>query len=118
MRMIVLKELAAVAGGGDGCTLVPDAPFGFNFRDACDMHDNNYSSGSPYSRAEADAIFKADMHNICETNYNDSFACNVMAEVYGAGVSIFGGSFYQGGGSSGNAGGRSSDFDQVMNELY
>lgn len=118
MRMIVLKELAVVAGGGDGCTLVPDAPFGFNVRGACDTHDKNYSPGSPFSRAEADAIFKADIHNICVTDYNDSFACHAVAEVYGLGVELFGGFFYQGGGGGGHGGGRSNDFDQIMNELY
>jgi hypothetical protein len=119
MRMIVLKELAVVAGGGDGCTLVPDAPFGYNYRSACDRHDDNYSAGSLVSRAEADAMFKADMHNICATNYNDSFGCNAVAEVYGLGVELFGGFFYQGGGGGGgHGGGRSNDFDQVMNELY
>lgn len=117
MRMIVLKELAVVAGGGDGCTLVPDAPFGFDYRSACDRHDDNYSAGSLVSRAEADAMFKADMHNICATNYNDSFGCNAVAEVYGLGVELFGGFFYEGnGGGGGGGGGRRSN--EVMNELY
>lgn len=83
--------------GPNGCTAVPNAPFGFNFKPACDRHDINYSAGTNLTKAQADNTFKNDMLNICKTEYDNSLLCIAAANVYYAGVVTFGGLFYEGG---------------------
>ena len=110
MRVISVCEVENVTGGAtvNGCTGVPDRPFGFNFKPACDDHDRNYSTDSTISKVKADQQFKADMLNICETKYDNSSLCRATAQVYYLGVSMMGSFFYQGSGgfsSSGSDGG-------------
>ena len=95
MRVISICDLQSVSGGAtvNGCTGVPDKPFGFNFKPACDNHDINYSIDSQLSKAQADQVFKNDMLNICKTQYDNSLLCRAAAQIYYAGVTIFGGHF-------------------------
>ncbi|WP_415661393.1 phospholipase A2 [Roseateles sp.] len=99
-----------VAGGNEGdpictepepeprdyCTGVPDSPLGYDFASACMAHDENYSRDTTMTREEADLQFRADLHAICEANYNDSAVCHALAEIYYMGVSLFGWLFYEG----------------------
>lgn len=117
MRLITNPEIFMVAGGeslvsraedGDamygsidlsqvnGCTGVPDSPFGFEYAPSCNNHDMNYSDTTTMSRAEADAQFRTDMLNTCDTKYDGSLLCKVTANVYYVGVRILGGFFYEG----------------------
>jgi len=98
MRVISDIECKYVAGAFEpnGCTAVPNALFGYNFKPACDTHDINYSSDTIYSKAQADQVFLNDMLNICRDQYNDAFLCQITAEIYYIGVTLFGGSYYDG----------------------
>ena len=100
MRVLSAVETACVAGSGIACgpdgSWIPDSPFGYNFTTACQSHDIRYSDGSGWTRQAADAQFLSDLHDICTSQYDDAFLCNVAAELYGAAVSIFGGNYYQG----------------------
>jgi hypothetical protein len=88
-------------GGGwaipNGCTGVPNEPFGYNFKPACDNHDINYSSGTNHTKSQADSIFLNDMLTICKTEYNNDLLCRASSYTYYTGVTIFGGFFYEGG---------------------
>lgn len=112
MYVIANEKLFAVAGGGEQCTGVPDAPFGFNFSIPCANHDKNYTPGTTMSKSDADSQFRQDMKDVCATDYNNSLLCNITAEVYYIGVSIFGGFFYGGGGTK-----EAQQFDQSMQKL-
>ncbi len=84
------------AASADFCTMVPDAPFGFDFSGICAIHDNNYGASSTVSRAEADRIFYEGLQNTCDTQYGGSWLCHLAAKIYFIGVRLFGGSFYEG----------------------
>ena len=95
-----------IGGGGgvgerwaisDGCTGVPNEPFGYNFKPACDNHDFNYSNGTNYTKSQADSIFLKDMLTICKTEYNNDLLCRASSYTYYTGVTILGGFFYEGG---------------------
>ena len=92
------NPIISVAPPGNHCTLVPDSPAGFNFRDACWRHDINMGPGSPMSFTQANDAFRKDLHGICSANYGDAWLCHLMAEVYFVGVSVFGRPFYEGNG--------------------
>ena len=78
----------------DYCTMVPDAPFGFDFSQPCMGHDQNYSADSTVSRATADQIFRDAMYQSCDANYGGSLLCYATATVYYLGVRSFGWLFY------------------------
>jgi len=103
MRLISQEEMWFVAGGAEGdpictepepeppedyCTLVPDIPLGYDFGSACRTHDENSSKDSTMTRADADQIFREDMHKICSENYNDSAVCHALADIYYMGVKL------------------------------
>lgn len=114
MRIISVCEFQDISGGAtvNGCTGVPNKPFGYNFKPDCDNHDVNYSSGTNYTKSQADSIFLNDMLTICKKEYNNDLLCRASAYTYYAGVQTFGGSFYEGGNgfSSSNSGGGGSSF--------
>ena len=91
MRVISVCEVENVTDGAtvNGCTGVPNQPFGFNFKPACDRHDVNYSTETQMSKVQADQTFRNDMLNICKTKYDNSLLCRATAEVYYVGVSLF-----------------------------
>jgi len=58
--------------GSDGFSRhVPDRPFGFNFKPACDAHDKKYSSPS-WTKVKADQEFLKDMVSLCEMRFHNS----------------------------------------------
>jgi len=91
-------------GSDDISRLIPDSPFGFNFKPACDAHDKRYSRLS-WTKERADLAFLGDMLAVCNTriqnsqkNYFDYVAtggCVQLAIMYYAGVSLFAGDAYE-----------------------
>jgi hypothetical protein len=77
----------------DGCSHVPDDPFGFTFLPACQRHDfgyRNYKRQSRFTephRKEIDDNFRSDMYSICAGNVG----CQRTADVYYWGVRKLGG---------------------------
>jgi hypothetical protein len=82
----------------DGCTLVPEAPSGVSFHDACVAHDLCYFLQQ--GRSACDSALYTDMKQAC----NEALAhgasakvyasCRTWAAVYYTGVRLFGGYFY------------------------
>ncbi|WP_137816874.1 phospholipase [Gandjariella thermophila] len=77
----------------DGCSHVPDSPFGFHFRHACERHDfgyRNYRRQRRFTepnRREIDDNFRSDMYSVCGTNWT----CRRTADLYYVGVRELGG---------------------------
>ncbi|MGH9214201.1 MAG: phospholipase A2 [Acidimicrobiales bacterium] len=102
----------------DICTLVPDAPAGYDFSPACSYHDWCYSEDNlSYTREQCDMIFHNDMVGLCNYNYGASGSCLEAADTYYWGVRTFGWAFYEGWeGEGGGAGGQ--DCDPVHDSYY
>jgi hypothetical protein len=72
--------------------MIPDNPFGFQFGDACKIHDDNYGRGSGISRDAADNQFKQNLLSAAGNNVVGI----ILANAYYAAVSTFGAFFYEG----------------------
>ncbi len=83
---------------GEPCTGVPDAiPGVFDFIAACIRHDACYAAAG--DRLACDTAFRQAMIAACLTQRPDVYdarrhTCLVFAELYFAGVRLFGGFFY------------------------
>ena len=83
----------------DGCTLVPEAPSGVSFHNACVGHDLCYFTREQ-SRSACDAAFYGAMKQACSaalaagSGWSVYYSCRAWATVYYAGVRAFGGYFY------------------------
>jgi hypothetical protein len=77
----------------DGCSHVPNSPFGFHFRHACERHDfgyRNYKRQARFTephRKQVDDNFRSDMYSVCGTNWE----CRRTADLYYLGVRKLGG---------------------------
>jgi hypothetical protein len=88
----------------DGCSNVPDRPYGYNFKNACARHDfgyRNYGRGLRLDRSEArrywiDATFYWDMARECQTHRWMYRHCMGVATAYYQGVRRLGGSSFFG----------------------
>ena len=82
---------------GEPCTGVPNSiPGVFDFTSACQAHDVCYGQG--VDRQACDVQFRADMTEACVTEHPDAvdparYACLTFANLYFAGVRLFGGFF-------------------------
>ncbi|KJZ71375.1 hypothetical protein HIM_09258 [Hirsutella minnesotensis 3608] len=80
----------------DGCTRVPDNPFGFPFLQACHRHDFGYQNFriqhrfTKANKLKIDLKFKEDLYHQCGSVFAKT-ACEKLADVYYAGVRAFGG---------------------------
>ena len=80
---------------GGACTGVPDAlPAIFDFTSACAAHDLCYAGGEQ-TRDECDAQFLQDMGALCVTQHPAvldplRYVCLTFAQLYYAGVRLFG----------------------------
>lgn len=81
---------------GSGFTSgVPDDPLGYDFSDACKLHDMLYSVlTGPHGKAISDAMFLRMMLDWCEQNAPGDQSCRNMAYAYAAGGALFGGPAY------------------------
>ena len=81
---------------GSGFTSgVPDEPMGYDFSDACKLHDMLYSVlTGPHGKAISDAMFLSAMLDWCDKNAPGDQSCRNMAYAYAAGVALFGGPAY------------------------
>ncbi|EJP64764.1 phospholipase A2 [Beauveria bassiana ARSEF 2860] len=80
----------------DGCTHASNNPFGFPFEPACQRHDFGYRNYQAQTRFESDSRYRIDLNF-----YNDMIfqctdvsalrSCHGLADVYYAGVRMFGG---------------------------
>ena len=83
---------------GGTCTGVPDSiPGIFDFTGACASHDACYAAGEQ-TRAGCDEAFRQDMVAECLAQHPSAFdarryACLTFAQLYFAGVRLFGGFF-------------------------
>ena len=83
---------------GPPCTGVPNSiPGIFDFSQACQAHDLCYAQG--VDRATCDVQFREDMSELCEVQHPDPldarrYACLAFADLYFAGVRLFGGFFF------------------------
>lgn len=97
MRELQLVELCFVSGGGITCgpqdswasNFVPDSPFGFDFGEACRVHDTDFAQGI-LSMSDANSQFLDRMLTVA----NGNPVGVVVAYVYYGFVSVFGGFFY------------------------
>jgi hypothetical protein len=77
----------------DGCSHVPNSPFGFHFLSACERHDfgyRNYKRQARFTEAnrkEIDDAFRSDMYSVCGTDWG----CRRTADLYYFGVRTLGG---------------------------
>ncbi|PHH89217.1 hypothetical protein CDD83_6470 [Cordyceps sp. RAO-2017] len=77
----------------NGCTAVPDKPFGNNFRPTCVRHDFCYTNLKKngvffnHVRKRVDDVFESDLNKQCN---GLGFFCNRAKNVYYAGVRAFG----------------------------
>ncbi|KAA2258622.1 phospholipase [Solihabitans fulvus] len=95
---ISIRDQAPYAGqldwSSDGCSHVPNSPFGFRFLPACERHDfgyRNYKRQGRFTepnRKLIDDNFRADMYHVCGGNW----ACRRTADIYYFGVRELGGS--------------------------
>jgi hypothetical protein len=89
----------------DGCTLVPEAPSGVSFHNACVGHDYCYFAHAQ-SRAGCDATFYGTLKQACSaalatgSGWSVYYSCRAWAALYYAGVRAFGGYFYNSTGST------------------
>jgi hypothetical protein len=98
MRVLNANDFVSVGGGlPNGCTGVPNRPFGYDFKEICDRHDVNYEPGTNFTRGEADSRFLRDLLARCDDTYQNSALCIATAYVYYLGVRVAGGFFYEGG---------------------
>ena len=84
----------------DSCNFVPDS-FGLaDFTDACDIHDECYSSAQ--DRLACDVALLRGLLAACQDAYpagsSSRLTCYTVAGIYFVGVRLFGGFFYTGGG--------------------
>lgn len=81
---------------GSGFTSgVPDEPLGYDFSDACKLHDMLYSVlTGRHGKAISDAMFLNMMLDWCDKNAPGDPSCRNMAYAYAAGVALFGGPAY------------------------
>jgi len=85
-----------VCGSGEiGDFLVPDEPFGFDFREACQRHDDCYGTcGS--SRRDCDRQFLSDARNRCAQYRGlQREACRATAQIYYIAIRTFGAGPYR-----------------------
>ncbi len=93
-----VSSLPLVDEGGY-CTGVPDSiPGIFDFTAACAAHDACYGSGQQ-TRAQCDDRFRQDMNAACVTQHPSAldpgrYACLFFAQLYYAGVVLFGQFFF------------------------
>ena len=94
-----VATLVSFPDEGSTCTGVPDAiPGIFDFTDACAAHDACYASGEQ-TQAECDNQFRQDMTATCVAQHPSAldpgrYACLFFAQVYYAGVVLFGQFFF------------------------
>lgn len=90
--------LPHVLNDGEPCTGVPNSTPGvFDFTSACEAHDQCYAGG--VDRLACDVEFRADLIESCVVQHPDAFnparyVCVGLAELYFAGVRLFGGFFF------------------------
>lgn len=91
----LVSSLALLFDDGGACTGVPDTiPGIFDFTDACTAHDACYAAGEQ-TRAACDAELLEDMNATCLVQHPSAlapgrFACLFFAQLYHAGVRLFG----------------------------
>jgi hypothetical protein len=94
-------EQQAAEDPTDSCNFVPDSFRTADFTEACQAHDDCYSSST--SRLECDQMFLEDLLNTCAAAPGlqpaQRLTCYAIAGIYFIGVRLFGASFYTGGGS-------------------
>jgi hypothetical protein len=117
MRNLTVDEYVAVFGGACGPvgfldSLIPDRVAGVDFTAACQRHDRFYDSPGGLSRSEIDKMFLNDMLNAAGGNV----AAQAAAYGYYSAVSLFGGLYFNGGGSSGSFNGSHSDVYLFMEQ--
>jgi hypothetical protein len=88
---------------GDSCTAVPDNFGSANFTTACGIHDQCYSPESSTDRLQCDQELLLNLRLACYQAYAMRpgllLTCYTVAAIYYVGVRLFGGYFYDGGGS-------------------
>src|SRR5436190_8742083 len=88
-----LKACGSKEDGSVSEYIVPDYPFGHNFSEACQNHDNCY--GDCYngkSKKDCDEAFWSDMYDVCEKMGNPIVEprCKEIADIYYKAVRNFG----------------------------
>ncbi|KAJ3496082.1 hypothetical protein NLG97_g2928 [Lecanicillium saksenae] len=117
------KNPNTVDWSSDGCTKSPDNPFGFPFEPACTRHDfgyRNYKAQSRFDsagRARIDSNFKTDLKSQC-ASVSAKGSCNALANVYYAGVRLFGGFAKRDEGNSTASEPETQESAEVLIELY
>ncbi|KAM3438807.1 hypothetical protein NHJ13734_004005 [Beauveria thailandica] len=80
----------------DGCTHASNNPFGFPFEPACQRHDFGYRNYQAQTRFGSDSRYRIDMNFYHDmifqcTHVSAPRSCHSLANVYYAGVRMFGG---------------------------
>lgn len=101
VMVVAAGPVAAHAPNTNGCTLVPDRGFGFDFHDICDAHDICYGTqpdGSGWlGRRACDREFRSQMLDHCGLHPAASaerVTCTTVAWAYYFGVRTFGRPFW------------------------
>jgi secretory phospholipase A2 len=78
----------------NGCTAVPDAPLGYNFKPCCDKHDMCYCTCG-VTREQCDLVFCGCLLGRCGTKCLwVPTPCRAAASAYCLAVKLFGESYY------------------------
>jgi hypothetical protein len=81
----------------NGCDVVPDAPAGYDFTDACNWHDlcigGHIANHTPQ---QCDDGFHQFMSDICYYGYGNDTSCHFWSNTYYDGTNQFGECFYYG----------------------
>ena len=83
------NALGAGCGTVKSDAFVPDMLFGIDVSQACFQHDQSYSTCG-FSRSTADSNLTSNILYDCDAQGGNALTCNVIAGVYGVGVSLFG----------------------------
>ncbi len=84
------NALGAGCGTVKSDAFVPDMLFGIDVSQACFQHDQSYSTCG-FSRSTADSNLINNILNDCGAQGGNALTCNLIAGIYGAGVSLLGG---------------------------
>jgi len=80
-------------GSGLNEPIVPDNPFGFQFSQACNLHDNCYGTCGA-SKEDCDQAFCARLRSACNSRGSPG-GCAILSQLYCAAVVVGGGEAYE-----------------------
>ncbi len=92
---VAVDQIGMAFDDGGSCTGVPDSiPFIFDFTSACASHDLCYAGGQQ-TQAACDSQFRQDMTALCVAQHPAAldpvrYLCLTFAQLYYAGVRLFG----------------------------